>query len=180
MTSDEQLILEFQAGATEAFEEIFERYRQSIWAFFRRRLNDPSRAEELAQETFLAVLKGAARYQPRARFRSYLYAIALNLLHAEQRAAQRDSSRGATRDVDQIPASADPAPAIVLQEAVAQLDEPSRQIILRREYEQLSYDEIAAVLSVPVNTVRSRLFRARMALKALLADRADASREARL
>ncbi len=178
MTSDEQLILEFQAGAAEAFEEIFERYRQSIWAFFRRRLNDPSRAEELAQETFLAVVKGAARYQPRARFRTYLYAIALNLLHAEQRAARRDSSRTATRDVDEIPVSADPAPAIVVKEAVARLDESNREIILLREYEQLSYEEIATALSVPVNTVRSRLFRARMALKALLADLADASREA--
>lgn len=76
MTSDEHLMLEFQRGSREAFTELFERYREPVYGFFRRRLQDSARAEELAQETFLAVLRGVERYEPRSTFRTYLYAIA--------------------------------------------------------------------------------------------------------
>jgi DNA-directed RNA polymerase specialized sigma24 family protein len=62
----------------------------------------------------------------------------------------------------------DAASALWVREALAQLDEEHREVLLLREYEQLSYAEIAALLALPVNTVRSRLFRARMALKELL------------
>lgn len=64
MNSDEQLILEFQKGHQQAFTELFERYRQPLYGFFRRRLNDAARAEELTQESFLAVLRAVARYEP--------------------------------------------------------------------------------------------------------------------
>jgi DNA-directed RNA polymerase specialized sigma24 family protein len=59
MTTDEQLMQDFQQGLREAFTELFQRYRERIYGFFRRRLNDAGRAEELAQETFLAVLRGS-------------------------------------------------------------------------------------------------------------------------
>ena len=85
MGSDEQLILEFQQGSVEAFTELFERYRDPIFGFFRRRLRDAARAEELAQDTFLAVLRSRERYEPRATFRCYLYGIALKLLAGERR-----------------------------------------------------------------------------------------------
>ncbi len=175
MTSDEQLMLQFQQGAREAFAELFERYRQPIYAFFRRRLNDAARAEELAQETFLAVLKAAARYEPRALFRTYLYGIALNLLAAERRKAGRATNQAlATGEEEQsrqagMPVLPDPEAAIWVRQGLAQLEAEQREVLLLREYEQLSYAEIADVLRVPVNTVRSQLFRARLALKELLA-----------
>jgi len=78
MTSDEQLMLEFQRGSAEAFTELFARYREPIYGFFRRRLDNVARAEELAQETFVAILRGIERYEPRALFRTYLYGIALS------------------------------------------------------------------------------------------------------
>jgi len=59
MTTDEQLMLDFQQGSREAFAELFDRYRDAVYGYFRRRLAHASRAEELAQETFLAVLEGA-------------------------------------------------------------------------------------------------------------------------
>ena len=62
----------------------------------------------------------------------------------------------------------DPGETLWLRRAIEQLDAAHREVLLLREYEQLSYDEIAALLRIPVNTVRSRLFRARMELKALL------------
>ena len=85
MISDEVLMLEFQGGSRAAFEELFARYHQPLYGFFRRRLDRPDRAEDLAQETFLAVIRGNSRYEPRALVRTYLYGIALKLLAAERR-----------------------------------------------------------------------------------------------
>ncbi|MGC2790374.1 MAG: sigma factor, partial [Candidatus Sulfotelmatobacter sp.] len=85
MISDEALMLEFQGGSRAAFEELFARYRKPLYGFFGRRLNNPERAEDLAQETFLAVIRAASRYEPRALVRTYLLGIALKLLAAERR-----------------------------------------------------------------------------------------------
>ncbi len=91
MSSDEQLMLEFKQGSKDAFLELFARYREPIYGFLRRRLQDAARAEELAQETFLAVLKGIVRYEPRALVKTYLYGIAMNLLLAEMRKRAREN-----------------------------------------------------------------------------------------
>ena len=93
MSTDEELMLAFQGGSGEAFTELFQRYRDRIYGFFRRRLQHPSRAEELAQETFVAILKAVERYEPRALFRTYLYGIALNLLAAERRKSGREVAK---------------------------------------------------------------------------------------
>jgi RNA polymerase sigma-70 factor (ECF subfamily) len=175
MTSDEALMLEFQQGSGEAFTELFRRYREPIYGFFRRRLQDPARAEELAQEAFLVILKSVQRYEPRALFRTYLYGIAVNMVYAERRRAGRQA--GHLCDEKSVDSAADPATladpdaGLVVRDAVGRLDENDREVLLLREYEQLSYEEIAEVLRVPVNTVRSRLFRARMALRDVLVAR---------
>src|SRR5262249_58298336 len=83
--SDEQLMLAFSHGNTAAFDELFSRYHQRIFAFLRRRNSDLTDAEELTQETFLALLRGASRYQPRPLFRTYLYAIAFRILNTDHR-----------------------------------------------------------------------------------------------
>ena len=167
MTTDEQLMLEFQGGLCEAFTELFQRYREPIYGFFRRRLDDAARAEELAQETFLAVLRGIVRYEPRAPFRTYLYGIAFKQLAAEWR---KPSHQETPLEVAGDPGIApDPDTTLWVQCAVGRLDAEAREVLLLREYEQLSYAEIGELLCIPVNTVRSRLFRARMALKDLLA-----------
>ncbi|HEY6254002.1 MAG TPA: sigma factor, partial [Candidatus Angelobacter sp.] len=85
MISDEALMLDFQRGSRDAFEELFARYRGPLHGFFRRRLETGERAEDLAQETFLVLVRAASRYEPRAQFRTYLYGIALKLLAAERR-----------------------------------------------------------------------------------------------
>jgi RNA polymerase sigma-70 factor (ECF subfamily) len=166
MTTDEQLMLEFQRGSHEAFTELFQRYRERVFAFFRRRVNDLASAEELAQETFLGVLRGVTRYEPRALFRTYLYGIALNLLAAHRR-------RGASRadcaaEITPPGTGGNLEVALWVKQALGRLEEDAREVLMLREYEQLSYAEIASMLRVPINTVRSRLFRARLALKELL------------
>jgi RNA polymerase sigma-70 factor, ECF subfamily len=164
--TDERLMLVFRLGNSEAFTELFRRYSNPVYGFFRRRLENAARAEELAQETFVAVLRGIERYEPRATFRTYLYGIAMKILMAERRkSARRDSSSAGSVDP---PADSGMEAAIWVQRAIAQLDAEHRDVLLLREYEQLTYEEIAALLRLPVNTVRSRLFRARTALKAFL------------
>src|ERR1700704_3966536 len=85
MASDEALMRDFQRGPREAFEELFARYREPLHGFFRRRLASKDRAEDLAQETFLAVIRAAVRYEPRGLVKTYLYGIALKLLAADRR-----------------------------------------------------------------------------------------------
>ncbi len=162
MISDEFLMLEFQRGSREAFDEIFARHRDALHGFFRRRLDSPSQADDLTQETFLAVLRGATRYQPRALVRTYLYAIAFNLLHAARRKRQPAPLTEETASVEETGES------LWVRQALSRLEAEEREILMLREYEQLSYAEIAELLRVPVNTVRSRLFRARMALRSRL------------
>jgi RNA polymerase sigma-70 factor, ECF subfamily len=167
MNSDEQLVLEFQQGSREAFVELFERYREPVYGFFRRRLANPGRAEELAQECFLALLRNVKRYEPRASFRSYLYGIALHLVAAERRKCGREVAENEQLDNRTMDgSSAEGCDAgIWVRKALGQLGTNEREILMLREYEQLSYEEIGALLRVQVNTVRSRLFRARIALK---------------
>jgi RNA polymerase sigma-70 factor (ECF subfamily) len=163
--SDEALMLDFQRGSRPAFEELFARYREPLYGFFRRRLDNRERAEELAQETFLAVIRGAARYEPRALVRTYLYGIALKLVAAERRKQQANT----TSPLETEPAVDDASEsALWVRQALEKLDPGEREILMLREYEQLSYSEIADLLRLPVNTVRSRLFRSRMALKSYL------------
>lgn len=166
MISDEALMLEFQRGSREAFTELYARYREPLYGFFRRRLASQERAEDLAQETFLAVIRAAVRYEPRALVRTYLYGIALKLLAAERR---KLSGNEPQLEPEHEPAQDSATEqGVWVRQALEQLDPGEREILMLREYEQLSYDEIAELLRLPVNTVRSRLFRARMALKDLL------------
>ena len=162
MQTDENLILEFQRGSEEAFDELFARYREPIYGFFQRRLPDRQRAEDLTQETFLAVIRGAARYEPRSLARTYLYGIALKLVAAERRRAAR-ARAGLSREVPAGEAA--PEASLWIRQALEKLEDAEREILMLREYEQLSYHEIAALLRLPVNTVRTRLFRARLSLK---------------
>ena len=171
MPSDEQLIGEIRRGSQAAFEALFERYREPVWQFFRRRTPRAEVAEELSQDTFLAVLQGAGRYEQRGLFRSYLFGIAYNVLLADRRkAAHRATDHLHVEPADQE--ASDPDPGIWVRDALATLDEDDREILMLREYEQLSYQEIADLRGTPVNTVRSHLFRARMALKSALETRA--------
>jgi RNA polymerase sigma-70 factor (ECF subfamily) len=157
--SDEALMLAFQRGSREAFDELFERYRQPLYGYFRRRLADRERAEDLTQETFLAVLRARERYEPRASVRTYLYGIAVKLLAAERRKPVPAESP--------VEWACEPRPdeTLWVRQALERLEPIEREVLMLREYEQLSYAEISALLEIPLNTTRTRLFRARMALK---------------
>src|SRR5882672_9503420 len=129
-TSDEALMLDFQRGSRDAFDELFARYRDPLHGFFRRRLQTAERADDLTQETFLAVIRATARYEPRSLVRTYLYGIALKLLAVERRQQARSAPLAA--------AAHEPAPdtALWVQQAIEKLETTDREILMLREYEQ--------------------------------------------
>ena len=96
------------------------------------------------------------------------FAVAFNVLAAARRkAALRVVERGTILVEPAAPAS-DPSDVLWVRQALAALDADDREILMLREYDALAYDDIAALLGLPVNTVRSRLFRARLALRDVL------------
>ncbi len=163
----------FACGQADAFALLFERYNQPLFGFFARRVAEPAVAEELAQETFLALLRAASRYQPTALFRTYIYAVAFKILSAHRRKVAFRSLFLGKPDAENQP---DAGPSehssvlanLLVRQAIARLDNLDREVLLLREFEQLSYTEIAEVLRLPLNTVRSRIFRARSALQEIL------------
>jgi RNA polymerase sigma-70 factor (ECF subfamily) len=179
--SDEELMVAFSRGSQDAFDELFLRYKQPLFGFFRRRVADTAQAEELTQESFIAVIRASSRYQPSALFRTYLYAIGLKILSAHRRkAAFRACFIGAADAYREPAALGNLETEYALRQAVGKLDRLERDILLMREFEQLSYAEIGELLHLPVNTVRSRLFRARLALHNLLAAPASSAEQARI
>lgn len=171
MISDEILMLQFQAGSRAPLEELFARYGNLLEAFFYRRLGSKQVAEDLAQETWIAIIRGAQRYEPRALFRTYLYGIALKQVAGMRRKSMRQE---AVSGVDARAAAPERAESERwVREALEKLNATDREIIMLREYEQLTYLEIAGLLNLPTNTVRSRLFRARITLRQLLQPNSD-------
>ena len=108
------------------------------------------------------MIRATSRYEPRALVRTYLYGIALKIVAAER----RKQNRNALPQTDTLRAA--PDEALWVRQALARLDPAEREILMLREFEQLSYEEISGLLRLPINTVRSRLFRSRMALKGYL------------
>jgi RNA polymerase sigma-70 factor (ECF subfamily) len=177
--TDEKLMAAFARGSDDAFTALFARYKSRIFGFFCRRVEDRSLAEELTQDTFVAILRAAARYEPTALFRTWLYSVALNILRSHRRKAIfRAMFSGKAPEHHEPPAPNSLDAAFTLREAVGKLEPTEREILLLREFEELNYAEIATVLHIPINTVRSRLFRARTTLHELLA--APAHEERRL
>jgi RNA polymerase sigma-70 factor (ECF subfamily) len=183
--SDEVLMEAFRDGDEAAFAKLYERYRSTIFRFVWRRIGDPGRAEEIAADVFLAVVERRASWRTEARFRAYLYRIATNRCISElQRAERRFVARPHPRDCDDaaVPdavaggespfeAAAGRELAVRLTLAVGQLSEEFRAPILM-ELDERGRDEIAAHLGIPIQTVKTRIFRARRKLYALLADAA--------
>jgi len=180
-----------QNGDEAAFRALIDAYKPRVAAAVARMTGAGSGVdpEELAHEVFVRVWKSAHRYEPSARLSTWLFTIARNLVLNEVRYKTRHPtvSRDALLE-DHAAPHADPAspatarPDAVLAEtelhaaidrALQQLPENQRTAILMRRYEDASYEEIALVLNASVSSVKSLLFRARAALRELLAEHLD-------
>jgi len=174
--SDERLMLRFQAGDARAFEVLVRRHRTPVFSFLVRLTADRARAEDLCQEVFLKVVKASRTWEERARFRTWVYAIARNLAVDEaRRAAFRRAepldapgpAGAAAHPAEDPPPDAAADAALLrpkLEAALAALPPEQREVFLLREYAGLRFAEIADVTGTPENTVKSRM---RYALEAL-------------
>lgn len=170
---DDECIARAQRGDGAAFSELVGRYQDRIYRFLVRLTRSQDDALELTQETFLHAYEALARWRPQARFTTWLFRIARNLAFDWLRRGKRiEFVAFGEGEETQIP---DPAPAPDtaleavqrlrgLEAALARLPAEHREILLLREIEEMSYDDIAAVLDLNSGTVKSRLARARAGL----------------
>jgi len=173
--ADEDLMVSYQQGEVRAFELLLGRHRKSVYNFIFRYVGDKETAEDLLQETFLRVIKGADAYKRQAKFTTWLYTIARNLCVDQTRRrkhrkhASLDAPMVASEDsgtlLDVIPSSemASDRKSVnkelheTMQRAIAALSEEQREVFLMREFLDLPFKQIAEVVGVPENTVKSRM-----------------------
>ncbi|HWO41941.1 MAG TPA: sigma-70 family RNA polymerase sigma factor [Candidatus Eisenbacteria bacterium] len=176
--SDRECIERLQQGETGAFEILVRRHQKTIFNLVYRLLGDYDEAAEIAQEAFLSAYKSVAQFRGDANFSTWLYRIAIN--HASTRrknlvsAQQRNVPLETTDPIDER--RPDPADSLErkeiqerVQKALNTLEPNDAAIILLRDMQDMPYDEVARMLELPVGTVKSRLYRARQALKSRLA-----------
>jgi len=170
--SDEQLMQAVARGDLDAFNNIVLRYQQQAWRTACRLLGDPMEAEDIAQETFLKILKAAPRYRPTASFRTYLYTIIYRLC-LDTRKKSRPSL------MDTIPDRPSASPSAVeylvsrergeeIRHALESLPLNQRTAIVLKHDEGLSYAEIAQVMDTSLKSVEMLIRRAREKLHSKL------------
>jgi RNA polymerase sigma-70 factor (ECF subfamily) len=186
---DDVLISGFKAGDTDAFQELVLKYEKRVYNHCLRMVNDEEESYDLTQEVFLKVFRKIKNYEHTYSFYTWLYRITVNscidYLRRKKRQVQSvslsahsgddGSQYGKDQDIPDhtfIPdiAFANKELDEVLLQANNQLSERLRSIILLKEIEGFSYEEIAEILGCSKGTVKSRLFRARERLKEILAD----------
>ncbi len=191
--SDEALMKAYAAGDASAFTRLYDRHERAAWRFFARQGVAAGVADDLLQETWIAVVRSADRYVPTARFATWLYAIARSKLVDHWRAtrahvplddAANDDDEGASMLASlAAPASDQPevramsrAYARAFVAAVDALPAPQREVFLLHADGELALDEIASLTSAGVETVKSRLRYAMRKLRAVCAHWTEPSR----
>lgn len=178
---DVALMIRIRDGDVRAFEQLVERHQNAIIGTVAKMLNSSSDAEDIAQQVFIRLWKSAKRYKEKAKFTTFLYTITRNLVFNESKRRSRKKQvsieeRAEESHLEIAGNEIDHPDKSVLQaelqtavdNAIQQLPETQRMAVILRRYEQLSYEEIAAVLNTTVSAVKSQLFRARSALRELL------------
>lgn len=179
---DAALMLRVQRGDLAAFETLVERYRQPIFSFIQRTLQNLDDSDDLAQQVFVQAWKASDRYRVTARFSTWLFTIARNLCLNELRRRGRHptESLDAPRETQEGPlerefpaGDAEPVTGEILlgeleariEEALGDLPEVQRSALLLFREKDLSYDEIARILGVSISATKSLIHRARETLK---------------
>jgi len=195
ITEVNRIVEEWQAGINreENFRQLFEQYAPLVYRFFEKRGFLPEDCRDLTQETFLCVYKGVETFRREAQFETWLYHIASNTCRtelrrrlAEKRAGQhvswestvgQEPSASEERGMAHRPSWQNPLDEVLakerrrlLAEAMAGLPDQMRNCVMLRVYQGFSYQEIAGVMRISVETVKAHLYQARHRLKSKLAD----------
>ncbi len=171
-------------GDMDAFECLVNEHKGRVVGTVARMLGDTTEAEDIAQEVFLRVWSSAKRYQPQAKFTTWLMTITRNLVFNELRRRRRKPVASMEAEFEDRPppqfvdkAAITPADGalhaeleVVIQNAIEELPENQRIALVLRRYQELPYEEIATILGTTVASVKSLLFRARAELKLKLSD----------
>ncbi len=184
--TDELLVKRFVEGHIDGFEELMRRYEGKIVSFINRSIGDFQRAEELAQETFMRVFRMGVRFDPKYKFSTWIFTIAKNLSSNELRDRSRDPESYNIRESDWPDDSTFVAELVSattlephqiltsqemrtsLEKAMARLDSDLRMALVMKEFEHLTYTQIAEVFGTTSGTVKSWLFRARKQLAGII------------
>lgn len=189
--SDEGLMFDHADGSEEAFAELVRRHQKGVLNFTYRMVQNRQIAEELTQEVFIALVRNAQRYQATAKFTTYLYTIASNIVSKEWLHRKRRpllfslfASWGKTKENDD---EFDPLEHVgdersdilaafqrgevseAVNTALKEIPERQREAFVLHRFQDLSYEEIAMITDTPVGTIKSRVVRAERALRPLLA-----------
>ncbi len=180
--TDEDLIRQFQQGDGKAFDELVERYSKPLYNFIYRILRDPAFSEDLLQETFLRLYLNKDSYREIARFSTWIYTIASNLAKTELRRQKVRRWMSLSGNVDNRPIeipddSSNPLDNLQrnsilcrVEAEIQKLPSAFREVIVLRDIQELSYDEISSILKIPLGTVKSRVNRGRIRLQKKLVD----------
>ncbi len=184
---DAECVRRVQQGDTDSFEVLVRRHQKAIFNLVYRLLGNYDEAAEVAQEVFLSAFKSIHQFRGEANFSTWLYRIGLN--HASTRRKSLNSTQQHNIPLDGTEVIADGAvdPAKNfehkeiqqrVQQALNSLDTEDARIILLRDLQDVPYEDVAEMLDIPVGTVKSRLHRARQALRTSLAPYFHANRKA--
>ena len=176
--SDEQLMLLFQGGDENAYIELVNRYKDKLINFIFNYLGDLESSEDVVQETMIKLYQKKHYYKEIAKFSTWLYTIAKNLANTELRKRKQRKttllSQFSKDDKTYELPSNDPEPYQeiqtdivnkIIRDAVDQLSEKFKIVIVLRDIQGLSYEDISEIINVPIGTVKSRINRARLQLQ---------------
>jgi RNA polymerase sigma-70 factor (ECF subfamily) len=172
---DRTIVSQAAAGSREAFDELVRRYRRPVYNLVRALTAGDADAEDLVQDVFVRAFRAIVTFRGDSAFKSWLYRIAINVVHTHlQRRRTRDAF-GGVRGQDalgDVPDGDNLEEAVLRRQAIdralASLPEHLRVLVVLRDVHGLKYDEIAKIVKSPRGTVESRLFRARQQLRPLL------------
>lgn len=143
-----------------SFDEIYEAYLDTVYSFLKFKLNDESLIEEILQESFLAVYRGLDRLADVKSIKAWILTIAHHKMVGQLRSVKFDEV-----ELDQNMLVEDFSTDLTLKEALNQLDPTASTIIYGLYVEQLTYQELAEIIGIPVGTVKSRAYTARAKLR---------------
>lgn len=184
---DSELMKRVAKGDDEAFRQLFERHHRLAYSVIYRHIGVQSAAEDLVQEAFLRVYRNAAKWEPSAKFSTWLYTVVSNLCLNYKRDRARDKLRLVSGNEDggnpleQLASASEPDVEAmdaqdrtrIIQAAIAELPENQRMALILSRYEDKSYEEVAEIMETTVAAVKSLTSRARETLRQKLARLAE-------